>query len=389
MSRIWLVALLAAAQIAGMTDISDRIASVLERAVTAQRIVGAVSRVVRDGKLVYHGAVGMADREAGIAMTETTPHRLASLTKPVTAVATLALVGRGVLALDQPVTRWLPGFRPRFGDGTPAITIHQLLTHTSGLGYGFLEPVDGPYHRAGVSDGLDQPGLSLAENLERLAGVPLRALPGTEFNYSLSFDVLGAILERAADAPFPEVIAREVTRPLDLAELGFRADGALATPYADGSPPQPIREGVPVPFPPFEVSFAPRRALEPSSYASGGAGLIGTARDFARFLEALRTRTIPTVPAPLVDAMMRDQIAPITSEVLGPGYGQGYGAAVLRDPVAAASSLHAGAIRWGGAYGHSWFIDPASRSMSVLLTNTAFEGMTGALRSEIEAAVCS
>lgn len=378
-----------------MTKLSDRVARVLDTAINQQRIVGAVVRVMRDGQVAYHGAVGFADREASRAMAETTPHRLASLTKPITAVATLALVDRGTLALDQPVTRWLPAFRPRHGDVASPITIQQLLTHTSGLGYGFLEPPDGPYHRAQVSDGLDQPGRSLDDNLTALASVPLRARPGTEFNYSLSFDVLGAILERAADAPLPEVIARFVTQPLALTELGFTPRShaealRLAVPYADGVPPQPIREGVPVPFAgAFAVSFAPRRALDPASYPSGGAGMIGTATDFTRFLEALRARAIPTVSPPLLDAMLRDQIAPLTSDVLGPGYGQGYGVAVLRDPGAARSALHAGAIRWGGAYGHSWFIDPASRTTAVLLTNTAFEGMSGALRDELQVAVCA
>lgn len=377
-----------------MQDISSRIEQVLTRAVSEQRVVGAIACVLRDGKVIHHGAVGLADREAGRAMTVSTPHRFASLTKPITAVAALALVDRGILALDQQVTRWLPAFRPRHRDVELPITIHQLLTHTSGLSHQFMEPPGGPYHAAAVSDGLDQPGLSLEDNLRRLAAVPLRAPPGVQHNYSLSFDVLGAILERAADAPLPLVIARQVTQPLDLADLVFtprtatEAD-ALATPYADGKPPQRIREGVPVTFiAPLAVSFAPRRALDPTSYASGGAGLLGTARDFARFLEALRTRTIPTVSAALIDAMLRDQIAALSSDVLAPGYGQGYGASVLRDPAVAGSTLQRGAIRWGGAYGHSWFIDPATRTTSVLLTNTAFEGMTGALRGEFEAAVC-
>lgn len=377
-----------------MQDISTRIDQVLTRAVAEQRVVGAVAWVMRDGGVVHRGAAGLADRETRRAMTEATPHRFASLTKPITAAAALALVDRGTLALDHQVTRWLPEFRPRFGDAAPPITIHQLLTHTSGLGYAFLEPPGGPYHRAEISDGLDQPGLSLADNLRRLAGAPLRALPGTEFNYSLSFDVLGAVLERAADAPLPQVIARHVTQPLDLADLVFtpRTPGdaaALATPYADGKPPQLIRDGVAVAFaPPLAVSFSPRRALDPTSYPSGGAGLLGTAHDFVRFLEALRTRTIPTVSAPLIDAMLRDQIAPLDSDLLGPGFGQGYGAAVLRDPAAAGSRLQRGAIRWGGAYGHSWFIDPATSTTAVLLTNTAFEGMNGALRGELERAVC-
>lgn len=370
-----------------MSELSNRVDRVLETAVAQQRIVGAVAAVHRRGELVYHRAVGLADREAGRAMTLATPHRLASLSKPVTTVAALALIDRGVLALDQPVTRWLPEFQPRFAGGAPPITLRHLLTHTSGLGYSFLEASDGPLHRARVSDGLDQPGLSLVENLRRLATAPLRCAPGSAFNYSLSTDVLGAVLERAADAPLPDVIARFVTGPLDLPALSFAPRAGLATPYADGSPPYRIAEATPVPFPPFAVSFAPNRALDPRSYPSGGAGMLGTAADFARFLEAVRMRAVPGIAAGLLAEMTRDQIAPLTSELLGPGMGYGFGAAVVRDSLATGSPLSAGAVRWGGAYGACWFIDFAAQTSSVVLTNTAFEGMTGALRGELERAV--
>ena len=372
-------------------DLGRRVETVLNAAVAEQRIVGAVAVIARRGEIVYRGAVGLADREASRPMTVATPFRLASLTKPFVAAAVLALVERGTLALHQPVTRWLPDFQPRLTNQRPAISIEQLMTHTSGLGYGFLEPADGPYHLARVSDGLDQPGLSLAENLRRVASVPLRAMPGTAFNYSLSMDVLGAVLERAADAPLPDVIARFVTGPLKLTGLDFapRRPDELAAAYCDGHPPQLIRSGKPVPLygGPLAVTFSIERVFDPASYPSGGAGMVGTAEPFLRFLEALRTRTLPTVSAARIDAMLSDRIAPLTSEMLGEGVGYGYGASVLRDPVAAGSSLGRGAIRWGGAYGHAWFIDPTSGTSSVVLTNTAFEGMNGALRDQVERAV--
>ncbi len=367
-----------------MTALAQRLDRVLTTAVAEQRIVGAIACVMQNHVVVYQRAVGLADREADIAMTERTPHRLASLTKPITAVATLALIERGTLDLDQPVTRWLPEFRPRLADGAaPPITIRHLLTHTSGLGYTFLEPPGGTYHRAHVSDGLDQPGLSLAENLRRLASVPLRCVPGTEWNYSLSYDVLGAVLECADDAPLSAVFERHVTGPLGLAGLSFVPPAELAVPYCDGTPPRRIGEGEPVPFlPPFAVTFAPSRALDPASYPSGGAGLVGTAADYVYFLDALRTRSIPAVSRAALDQMLRDQIAPLTSLLLG-DHGYGFGVSVIR--TSKSSPLRPGAVRWGGAYGHSWFID--GDTSCVLLTNTAFEGMTGRLRDEVQRAV--
>ena len=343
-----------------MQTLADRLDRVLDHAIAAHRVVGATVLVARHGELVYHRATGLADRDAGRRMTEATPHRLASMTKPITALAALALVERGALALDQPVTRWLPDFTPRLGDRAPTITLHHLLTHTSGLGYTFNEPPGGPYHEARVSDGLDQPGLGLAENLRRLASVPLRFAPGTDFTYSLGLDVIGAVLERAADA--------------------------LAVPYADGAPPEPIHDGTAVPlFPPLVVTFAPSRALDPASYASGGAGIVGTAAAYLRLLEALRTRRIPRVTG--YDRLFTDQIASLVPATLDPGTGYTYAGAYVRDPRALQSALRPGAVRWGGAYGHSWAIDPSTATTHVLVTNTAFEGMTGALRREVEAAV--
>ncbi len=120
------------------------------------------------------------------------------MSKAIVAAAALALTERGKLSLDDPAARFLPDFRPRLKDGTtPDLLVRHLLTHTSGLTYGFVQRPDHPYHRAGVSDGMDQPGLSMEENLRRIASVPLEFAPGTAWGYSVSMDVLGAVIARA------------------------------------------------------------------------------------------------------------------------------------------------------------------------------------------------
>jgi CubicO group peptidase (beta-lactamase class C family) len=120
----------------------------IDQAISSRQIVGTVVIAALNGDLVYRRAAGYADRESGRAVRESDIFRLASMTKPVVAVAALALVDAGKLHLDDPVTTWLPQFRPRVADGRePVITIRHLLTHTAGLGYGFLEPPDGAYHR--------------------------------------------------------------------------------------------------------------------------------------------------------------------------------------------------------------------------------------------------
>ena len=142
-------------------SVLDKLDLVVRDWTDSGRIVGAVVLVRMNGEQLHFGASGFADREAKVLTRTDTVFRWASLTKAVTSLATLALVERGTLRLDDPVTRFLPQFQPQLPGGRePTITFRHLLTHTAGLTYAMLEPAGGPYHRAGVSDGLDQPGLS-------------------------------------------------------------------------------------------------------------------------------------------------------------------------------------------------------------------------------------
>ncbi len=171
--------------------------------------------VAHQGQIIHRRAAGWADRESGKPMHEDAIFRLASVTKPLVAATVLRFAQEGRLDLQAPVTRYLPDFHPALPDGTrPQITIHHLLTHTSGLGYSFLEPPDGPYHRLNVSDGLDQPGLGLQENLSRLAAAPLAFAPGTGWRYSLGLDVLGGVLEAVEGHSVAEIVHEKVTGPL-------------------------------------------------------------------------------------------------------------------------------------------------------------------------------
>lgn len=372
-------------------SLTARLDAVLDRALAERRIVGAVVMVARDGATVYARAAGQADREAGRPMAADAIFRLASITKPYVTAALMRLVERGELPLHAPVTRWLRDFRPRLPDGAaPQITLAQLLTHQSGLGYRFLEPPGGPYHRLNVSDGLDQPGLALETNLARLAAAPLHFPPGDGWRYSLGLDVLGAVMERATATPLPELVAALVTRPLGMADTAFSVvdPTRLATPYADHAPaPIPIAEGMAIPLWDGAALFTPSRILDPASYASAGAGMAGTAADALAFLEAIREGGAPILRPATVATMMRPQVRAAGSRTQGPGWGFGYGWAVLEDPAAAGTSQGRGTIQWGGAYGHSWFVDPEARLTVVALTNTAFEGMSGAFPGEVRDAV--
>lgn len=381
---------LSGAAAAGERPLGARLDAVIDGALADKRLVGAVVLVARDGQVVYHRAAGEADREAHTPMREDTVFRLASVSKPLVSAAALALVDQGKLKLEDPVTKWLPTFRPKLADGREAvITVRQLINHTASLNYGFLEPQDGPYHRAKVSDGLDAPGLGLEENLRRLASVPLEYEPGTRWRYSLSIDVLGAVVARAGGAPLPQVVERLVTRPLGLRDTGFtpKTPQRLATPYADGTP-EPVRMGElhEVSFGGGTVRFAPGRVFNPRSYPSGGGGMVGTAGDILKFLEAVRTGGAPVLQPKTAASMSTPQLGDVAYPNT-PGWSFGFGGSVLVDPSKTGTPQSAGTWQWGGAYGHNWFVDKERGVSVVALTNTAFAGMAGAFPDAVRDAL--
>jgi CubicO group peptidase (beta-lactamase class C family) len=201
-------------------NISDKhLDDIIDTALNERRIVGCVVLVARRGQLVYRRAAGMRDREQGMAMTPDSIFRLASITKPIVSATAMRLVEQGLIGLDDVVSHYLPHFRPRLPNGHfLEIRLRHLLTHTSGLTYRFLENSGHPYHQLNVSDGLDQPGLSLGENLGRIGEAPLAFEPGTDWRYSIATDVLGGVVEKATGLSLEETVAQHVLQPLDLAD---------------------------------------------------------------------------------------------------------------------------------------------------------------------------
>jgi len=364
----------------------------IDRALADQRIVGAVILIARDGDVVVRRAVGQADRERNVAMREQAVFRLASLTKPLVTAAALRMVELGKFSLADPVTRFLPEFRPALTDGEiPVITIRHLLTHTAGLSYCFMQPADGSYHRAGVSDGAGEPGISMDEELARITRAGLAYRPGERWAYSVALDVLGAAMQVAEGCDLDGVVRKYVCGPLGLNSMGFDLHSSqrelLVTPYADGKP-APVRipdEGMRVRFPEgfpvyaglAGVNLAPARLFDRSSFRSGGGGMVGTATDMLTFIEAIRRGGDPILSADTVRAMMTVQTADLPIVNRGPGFGFGFGGSLLVDPKAALTPQSPGTFSWGGVWGHNWFIDPVKRLSVVSLTNTALEGMMG------------
>ena len=347
-------------------------------AALGRRIVGCVVLVRQGGHEVSGRAAGLADREAGRGMARDAVFRLASVTKPVVAAAALRMVDLGLLGLDDPVTKFLPGFRPLSPDGTEGvILIRHLLSHSSGLYYGGV----GDYSR-----GLAGPLLGFDENLARMGEERLLFAPGKGWEYGVSIDVLGGVLSAVNGTDLAGVVARYVTGPLGMVDTLFGVSDAarLAQPYCDGSPPLRMEGEVVVGEPGQETWFSVPRIFEPRAPQSGGAGMAGTADDVMRLLEALRGEFLSQG---LRAAAFANQIGDLPRQEKDAGKRFGFLGAVVVDPVAAGTAMPAGAVDWGGAWGHNWVVDLGSETTIVCCTNTTFEGCNGPFREEIAAAV--
>lgn len=377
-----------------MKELKEAISPIINETIQAQRVVGASVIIAKGGQVIFKQQAGFADREAGKRVDEQTLFRLASMTKPIVSAAALAMVENGILDLDAPITRWLPEFTPRAPDGKQVvITVRHLLTHTSGLTYGFLSQDNEPYHSAGVSDGIDDSVPSLEENLRRLARVPLLFAPGSAWCYSLSTDVLGAVLEKASGQTLPELVEKYVTGPLEMRDTSFhvpsQAMSRLAKAYADAdskkaAPARPMKardqvllEGC------GPIHYAPSRITNAAAYPSGGAGMVGTAADYLKFLEALRRGGHPILTPASVALLTQDAVKGFEVPAAGPGYGYGMGFAVVRDSAAAGTPRSAGSFEWGGVYGTKMFVDPKEGLTIIMLTNTGLEGLTGRFSVDI------
>lgn len=364
----------------------------ISRAIERHYVVGTEVVVALGGRIVYHRQAGFADRESKRPVSKSQIFRLASVSKIYVTTAAVVLASRGAINLDDPVTRYLPDFRPRLNGEPVPITIRQLMTHTAGLSYPFLEPPESPYRKLHVSTGLDQPGLSFATELDRLNEAGLVYQPGSAWRYSLSIDVLGAVVAKAYGAPLPEAVRALVLAPLGLGDTGFsvKRRRQLAVPYANIGDSL-VRMSCPqtVSFPGVgDLVFSPCRIWDARSYPSGGAGMVGSASDLERLLETLRRGGRPLFDSHYTQMMTTNQIDKLTT-ILGPGWGFGFGGAVLLDPLAAHSPQALGTWGWTGAYGHNWFVDPENDLTVVAFTNSAPGGDSGPYTQDLRDSIYS
>jgi len=366
-------------------DMEQRLDRVVTAALAERRIVGAVLLVHQHGRPLYEKAHGLADREAGRPMTRDAIFRFSSLTKPIVAATILALRDAGKLRLDDEVTHFLPAFRPQLPDGSaPAITIHQLLTHTSGL------RADSILTPAEQAAGVNRWHLGTEAIMARLAGLGLAFAPGSGWAYGPSIDVLGVIAGQLSGGTPGDAIARYVTGPLRMKDtrFGVTDPARLAAAYADapgGAMLMTDPHSVPNAWGGM-TTYDPGRILDAHAFHSGGGGAAGTGTDFMMLAETLRSGGGAVLRPETVALGLANQ-TPQLAQAVAPGLQFSYFGAFVDDPQAAGLPVHRGTVRWGGIYGHNWWIDPQNGLCVVSMSNTGLEGSDGAYRAEVYEAV--
>ncbi|GAC1613553.1 MAG: serine hydrolase domain-containing protein [Gemmatimonadaceae bacterium] len=361
----------------------DRLARIdrfLQQAVDSGRIAGATALVLRDGQVVYERAVGWSDKEAGRRMTPDVIFRIASQTKALTSTAVMILMEEGRVALRDPVSRFIPGFahtvvaRDSGRSNVPSkrpITIADLLTHTSGISYGTDSLVSSQYSAKGLGLAAGHGWYTadksepICETMERLATLPFVSQPGEAFVYGYSTDVLGCVVERASGVALDEFIRTRITEPLRMTDTHFFLPPAqrtrLASVYQSDSTDHVLRAPT-GPRGQGEYVDRPRKSF------SGGAGLLSTARDYARFLQMLLNRGVldgaRLLSPKTVDLMTTNQTGTLLDGATGRGFGLGF---QTTDRVGADGLASVGSFGWGGAYGSGYKVDPVEGLVIVFM----------------------
>ena len=360
-----------------------RIDSILDRYVADNKINGAVGLVLRDGKPVYEHATGFADKESGRRMTPTSVFRIASQTKAITSTAVMILAEEGKLTVNDPVSRWIPSFATttvatRSDTGrviTPAarrITIRDLLTHSAGISYGtdaivrdLYEPKGlGP--AAGIGWYLADKNETVCETMDRLGTLPFVAQPGRQFVYGYNTDILGCIVERASGQPLDVFIRERITQPLGMNDTHFflpaEQRDRLVTVYRSDSTGHAVRS-------PDGAKGQGHYVDGPRRNFAGGAGIVSTARDYARFLEMIRNGGAVDghrILAPHTVRLMTSTQLGSTPYTEGLGFGFGFETV---ERYGASGPFSVGSFGWGGAYGSTYKVDPTERLTVVLMIN--------------------
>ena len=363
---------------------SDKLAKVvpaMQQMVDDGFIPGAIVMVAKDGRIVLHESVGLRRFEPDVEMEKDSILRFYSMTKPITSVCIMMLVEEGKLRLDDPVATVIPEFKGlkvfdeevdgelKTMEAERAMTIRDLLRHTSGLSYGFFG--DTAVDRAYASVDIISRREPLQSMIDKLAKLPLLYQPGVRFNYSVSTDVLGLVIERVSGQSLNDFFQQRVFDPLDMGDTAFHVPADKTNRFADvfGSR-QTVQEVKPI------ESASDSLYLEPPALYSGGGGLVSTARDYMRFCQMLLNRGEfggkRLLKEKTVDKMTKNQLPenayPLSLGEPRPGVGFGFGFSVVVESTEWTKRCRIGEYGWGGAASTHFWISPDDDLAVVALT---------------------
>jgi CubicO group peptidase (beta-lactamase class C family) len=369
------------------TERLERIPAFLRRYVDDGRLAGWQVVVARGGRVALEAVHGDRDVERGTPVTEDTLWRIYSMTKPITSVALMTLYEHGAFQLDDPVGRFLPELAELSvyagGEGAAmetvaaerAVTIRDLLTHTAGFTYGFMQahPVDALYRQRDIG-GVQSSG-TLADMVTRLGETPLQFQPGTRWNYSVATDVLGRLIEVIAGEDLDDFLTRTILEPLGMIDTGFSvpagAEDRLGSCYERTPDGFRLQDDA-------ETSGYRQRP----DFLSGGGGLVSTAADYLRFCRMIlgggELDGVRILGPRTLDLMRRNHLPtggdltsmgqPVFSETRYDGIGFGLGWSVVLDPARAQVSGNPGELAWGGMASTAFWIDPADDLAVIFMT---------------------
>jgi CubicO group peptidase (beta-lactamase class C family) len=349
--------------------------------VTDNKMAGSVILVARKGKVVYNKAFGFRDKEAGAKMETSSIFRIASQTKAIVSAAIMMLQEEGKLLIEDPVSRFLPEYESttvavrREGGGydiVPAkrkMTIRELLTHTAGVGYGEGVAAD-LWKKAGLQGWYfahrDEP---VAETIKKIAALPMDAHPGEAYVYGYATDILGVIVEKASGISLDQFLKTRIFEPLGMTDTHFflppEKAKRLTTVY------MPV-EGKPLKPAPLQGTMDSQgQYVEgPRKNFSGGAGLVSTAKDYYLFLKMIaeggELNGKRLLSPSTVDLMVANHLHKDIEYDAGVGFGLGF--EVVLDLGQRGQPGSVGAFRWGGAYGSTYWVDPAEELIIVYFT---------------------
>jgi CubicO group peptidase (beta-lactamase class C family) len=360
-----------------------RITAAVDESIKNKQIAGAVTMVVRHGKVAWLKPQGMLDREAGKAMPADAMFRICSMTKPITSVAVMMLYEEGKFQLGDPISKYLPEFKnPKVlvkaanGGSTysiPAtreITIRDLLRHTSGLTYNWNPDLGKMYDDANVATGLLEYDGTIADSVKRLATQPLLFNPGDRWEYSLGVDVLGRLVEVLSGMPLDQFFRTRIFEPVGMKDSYFYPPqeklNRLAVAYGifdekglTRFPDKPVTDG----FFTYDASYP---IAGPKKLFSGGGGLVSTAEDYARFCQMMLDNGMVSGKRLLsrksVELMTHDQLGKIGPDQ---GFGLGFGIDGVKAPLDELGSP--GSYNWGGFFYTSFTIDPKEQMIVIFM----------------------